>query len=93
MPRTAGATACHRTARVVTFGRGDDFLIRERLVRKELALLAAIAAVFTFVTFSANAMPAAPLKGAAASTQNVETVSGGCGRYWHRGPRGGCRHN
>ena len=26
-------------------------------------------------------------------TSQVIAVAGGCGRGWHRGPRGGCRRN
>jgi hypothetical protein len=62
-------------------------------MRNTLALLAAVAAVFTFVTFSANAMPATPLKGATAAGQNVQTVAGHCGRGWHRNRHGHCRRN
>jgi Spy/CpxP family protein refolding chaperone len=62
-------------------------------MRKELALFAAIAAVFTFVTFSAQAMPAASLKGVTNSDQTITQVRGGCGHGWHRGPRGHCRRN
>ena len=59
-------------------------------MRKELVLFATIAAVFAFMTYSAQAMPAAPLKGASSSGHVVQ-VSGGCGPYRHRGPRGYCR--
>jgi hypothetical protein len=61
-------------------------------MRKELALLASIATLFTFIAFSAQAMPAAPLKGASNSSQVIH-VAGGCGRGWHRGPYGHCRRN
>jgi hypothetical protein len=61
-------------------------------MRKELALIASIAALFTFIAVSAQAMPAAALKGASSSNQPIQ-VSGGCGRGWHRGPRGHCRRN
>ena len=38
--------------------------LREKVsMRKELALLTSIAALFTFIAFSAQAMPAAPLRG------------------------------
>jgi hypothetical protein len=62
-------------------------------MRKELALLAAVAAVFTFVAFGAQAMPLASLKGAKQSIDQVTTVAGGCGRGWHRGPGGHCVRN
>ncbi len=61
-------------------------------MRKELALLASIAALFTFIAFSAQAMPAAPLNGVSSSGQ-VTQVAEGCGRGWHRGPYGHCRRN
>jgi hypothetical protein len=53
-------------------------------MRNTLALLGAIAAVFTFVTISANAMPAASLKTVTSSDQTITHVRGGCGRGWHR---------
>jgi hypothetical protein len=62
-------------------------------MRKELALLASVAALFTFIAFSAQAMPAAPLQGASSNSDQVIHVAGGCGRGWHRGPHGHCRRN
>lgn len=59
-------------------------------MRKELALFAAIAALFTFIALSAQAMPVAALKGVSKSDQ-VTQVSGGCGPLRHRGPHGHCR--
>jgi hypothetical protein len=46
----------------------------------------------------ASGASAAPANGAAiatasAQTSAVQSVMGGCGRGWHRGPRGGCRRN
>jgi hypothetical protein len=64
----------------------------ESSMRKELALLASIAALFTFIAFSAQAMPAAPLNGVS-SSDHVTQVAEGCGRGWHRGPYGHCRRN
>jgi hypothetical protein len=61
-------------------------------MRKELALFASIAALFTFIAFSAQAMPAAPLKGVSNSSQVIQ-VRDGCGRFRYRGPHGHCRHN
>jgi len=61
-------------------------------MRKELALFASIAALFTFIAFSAQAMPADSLKGASNSSQMIQ-VSGGCGRFRHRGPGGHCIHD
>ena len=60
-------------------------------MRKELALFAAIAALFTFIAFSAQAMPAASLKGV--SSGQATQVSGGCGPRRHRDRHGNCRHN
>jgi hypothetical protein len=60
-------------------------------MRKELALFATIAALFSFITFSAEAMPVSSLKGA--SADQVIQVSGGCGPHRHRGPYGRCRHD
>jgi hypothetical protein len=59
-------------------------------MRVQLALFAAIAAVFTFVTFSAQAMPAAALKGASKATEQVIQVRDGCGRHRSRDRRGRC---
>jgi hypothetical protein len=60
---------------------------------KTLAFLAAVAAVFTFVTFSANAMPAASLKGVKNADQTITQVRDRCGRGWHRNRWGRCRPN
>ena len=62
-------------------------------MRTEFTLLAAIAAVFTFMTFSAQAMPAAALQGASQATDPVIQVSGGCGRHHHRDRHGHCRRD
>ena len=50
-------------------------------MRKEFALFAAIAAVFAFMTFGAQAMPAVPLAGVAKASGHVVQVSGGCGPF------------
>jgi hypothetical protein len=62
-------------------------------------------AIFTAVIFAAglgilgaSGASATPANGAAIATANadnsqVQSVMGGCGRGWHRGPRGGCRRN
>lgn len=55
--------------------------------------LAAIAAVFAFVSFSSQAMPVSQLKGVTKASGQITQVAGGCGRGWHRGPHGHCRHN
>jgi hypothetical protein len=62
-------------------------------MHKGIALLAAIAALFTFIAFGAQAMPVAPLKAVAKTADQVTPVAGGCGRGWHRGPQGRCRRN
>jgi hypothetical protein len=63
-------------------------------MRKDVLLSAVIAALFALITSSANAMPAAPaLAGISKDDQMVVKVRGGCGRGYHRGPRGGCRRN
>jgi hypothetical protein len=64
----------------------------ESPMRKELALLASVAALFTLIAVSAQAMPAASLKGVSNSDQVIH-VAEGCGRGWHRGPHGHCRRN
>jgi hypothetical protein len=60
-------------------------------MRKEFALFAAIAAVFAFMTFGAQAMPAAPLAGVSKASGHVVQGRGGCGPFRHRGPHGHCR--
>jgi len=62
-------------------------------MQKGLTLLTVIVAMFVFVAFSAQAMPASKLKGASNSSSQVTLVAGGCGRGFHRGPNGGCRRN
>jgi hypothetical protein len=62
-------------------------------MRIQLALFAAIAAVFTFMTYSAQAVPAAQLQGVAKATDQVIQVRDGCGPGRHRGPHGHCRWN
>jgi hypothetical protein len=60
---------------------------------KGLALLATVVAVFTFVAFGAQALPASKLKGATSGSGQITLVAGGCGRGWHRGPGGHCHRN
>jgi len=60
-------------------------------MRKEFALFAAIAAMLSIIAFSAQAMPAASLKSAVKSSDQVIQVRDGCGRHRHRGPHGHCR--
>jgi hypothetical protein len=62
----------------------------ERKIMKALfaaALLAGSVATFGY----ANAMPLAPH--ASGVNADIIQVAGGCGRGFHRGPRGGCREN
>jgi hypothetical protein len=58
-------------------------------MRLHLSLFAAIAAAFAFLTFGAQAMPAAPLKGASQSDQLIQ-VRDGCGRHRFRDRFGHC---
>ena len=61
-------------------------------MRKQLALFAIFAFMLSTMMLSiisAQAMPAAPLKGA--YSDHVTKVSGGCGPLRHRGPGGHCR--
>jgi hypothetical protein len=60
---------------------------------KGLILSTVVAGLFAFATISANAMPASSLAGVSKADQNITQVRGGCGRGWHRGPRGHCRRN
>ena len=62
-------------------------------MHKRLALVAMIVAMFTFVAFDAQAMPASKLKGATSGSGQITLTAGGCGRGWHRGPAGHCRRN
>jgi hypothetical protein len=56
------------------------------------ALFAAALLAGSVATFGiADAMPLAPP--ASGVNANVIQVAGGCGRGFHRGPRGGCRVN
>ena len=57
---------------------------------RTLSMLAAVAAVFTFVSFGAEAMPVSSLKGVTQSDQSIVHVSGRCGRGWHRNRWGRC---
>lgn len=48
-------------------------------------------AALAMAAASAQAMPVAPIN--QADLDMIETVAGGCGPGWHRGPYGGCRKN
>ncbi len=67
------------------------FALRGRL-RGAILALAAIAAVFAFMTFGAQAMPAASLKSVAKSADQVTQVRDGCGPHRFRGPHGHCHY-
>ena len=63
-----------------------------------MRLLIAAATLIAGIWFLSNPASAAPAAGgpiatAADHASSVTDVAGGCGRYRHRGPRGGCRHN
>jgi hypothetical protein len=61
-------------------------------MRKQLALFAALSAIFTLLSFSAQAVPsAAALKGLSKSDQVIQ-VRDGCGPHRWRGPHGHCHH-
>jgi hypothetical protein len=55
-----------------------------------IALATGLAGASLAMTSATQAMPLAPL---AAPDGLVTQVAGGCGKGWHRGPRGGCRKN
>jgi hypothetical protein len=59
---------------------------------KTFASVAAIATLFSLVSFNAQALPGAP-----SPSENgapvVTLIAGGCGIGFHRGPYGGCRVN
>jgi hypothetical protein len=59
---------------------------------KQLAVFAAVAAMLSIISFSAQAMPAASLKNAAKSNDHVTQVRDGCGPHRWRGPHGRCHH-
>jgi hypothetical protein len=61
-------------------------------------ILAAVIVAVGLGTLGASSALASPANGAAIvkaadETSQVVAVAGGCGRGWHRGPRGGCRRN
>lgn len=55
-----------------------------------IALAAGLAGANPGISSSAQAMPLSPI---AAQSDLIVQVAGGCGRGWHRGPRGACRRN
>ena len=59
-------------------------------MRKELALIAVVAAMFTLLATSAQSMPVSPPKGIS-KDQTVTQVRGGCGPGWRRNRWGRCR--
>jgi Spy/CpxP family protein refolding chaperone len=68
---------------------------RRTEMRVILAAFIVAASVGTLASSGASAAPAngAAIANASAQTSTVLSVMGGCGRGWHRGPRGGCRRN
>ena len=59
---------------------------------RKLFALSAIATLFAFLSFSAQAVPsAAALKGLSKSDQVIQ-VRDGCGPHRWRGPHGHCHH-
>ncbi len=59
-------------------------------MRKQIALFAIFAFMLSIISLSAQAMPAAPLKGA--TNDQVTQVRDGCGPNRWRGPHGHCHH-
>jgi hypothetical protein len=62
------------------------------------AIVVAVITAAGMGVLGAASAAAAPANGAAIlqaseQTSQVVTVRAGCGRGWHRGPRGGCRRN
>lgn len=58
----------------------------------KIARLAAVAALISALSLSAQAMPVAPAPAASAEA-GLTFVAGGCGPGFHRGPFMGCRPN
>jgi len=61
-------------------------------MRKGLGLFVALG-IISFFAFDAHAMPASSLKAVSKNTDQITLVAGGCGRGFHRGPRGRCIPN
>lgn len=57
---------------------------------RQFLIMAASAAAFMLSVAAAEALPIAQPDGLSAAPE-ITLVSGGCGRYAHRGPYGGCR--
>jgi hypothetical protein len=76
-------------------GRAVSAMHRRIEMRVILAAFIVAAGVGTLASSGASAAPAngAVIANASAQTSTVQSVMGGCGRGWHRGPRGGCRPN
>ncbi len=64
-------------------------------MRVILAAVIVVAGVGMLASSGASAAAAngAAIAKASAQASAVQSVMGGCGRGWHRGPRGGCRPN
>jgi hypothetical protein len=65
----------------------------ELIMRKGLGLFVALAVVFIMSNFTVQAMPATSSKSLIKSSGQITLVAGGCGRGFHRGPRGRCIPN
>jgi hypothetical protein len=68
---------------------------RKKHMRHMIAAIVVVAGASFFATMGASA---APVSGKAIAqmtgqSDHVIQVSGGCGRFWHRGPHGHCRHD
>jgi hypothetical protein len=66
---------------------------KELIMRKGLGLFVALAVVFVMSNFTVQAMPASSSKSLTKNSGQITLVAGGCGRGFHRGPRGRCIPN
>jgi hypothetical protein len=68
---------------------------RKTHMRHMIAAIVVVAGASFFATMGASAAPVSGKAIAQMTGQSgqVIQVSGGCGRFWHRGPHGHCRHD
>lgn len=62
-------------------------------MKKVLLLLAIVGAISAFAAVDSKAAPAGPAGIVNGSNSEIVLVAQGCGRGWHRGPRGRCVRN
>ena len=60
-------------------------------MKKLLIMLATVGAMSAFAAVDSKAAPAGPV--AVGTGSDIVLVAQGCGRGWHRGPRGRCIRN